>query len=228
MLHKIKDDAIFIADSHYNRQRIEFEVFIDNILDGKIITSELFLMGDMFDFLSYDVEYFKNINRAVIDKLNRLALKIDIIYLEGNHDFNLDRLFTNILIIPRDKQPYITQYKDKKIALSHGDIFTPFFYDIFCSIFRNHIFQMGLNKIDLNNTISQFSESFLIGKKICNSISKFDSFAQNRLKAYQSYDVDIVIEGHFHQGKRYKNYINIPSYACDEIYYQNNISVNLL
>ncbi len=228
MLLNISNDAIFIADSHYNNQRIAFELFLDTILTKQISTSQLFLMGDMFDFLTYEVDYFKNINQDVIDKLNILSKQIEIIYLEGNHDFSIDKLFPNIIVIPRDIQPLIAQYKDKKIAISHGDIFTPTLYNIFTFILRNDTLLRFLNFLDKNDTTSKWIENALIGKKICHDMEDFDKFAKNRLNLYNKYDVDIVIEGHFHQGKRYKNYINIPSYACDEIYFKNNVSLNLL
>jgi UDP-2,3-diacylglucosamine hydrolase len=156
MLLNISNDAIFIADSHYNNQRIAFELFLDTILTKQISTSQLFLMGDMFDFLTYEVDYFKNINQDVIDKLNILSKQIEIIYLEGNHDFSIDKLFPNIIVIPRDIQPLIAQYKDKKIAISHGDIFTPTLYNIFTFILRNDTLLRFLNFLDKNDTTSKW------------------------------------------------------------------------
>ena len=48
----------------------------------------------------------------------------------------------------------------------------------------------------------------------------FDTFAKKRLENYSS---DIVVEGHYHQGKiletKNQTYVNIPSLCCDKKYY---------
>ena len=219
MLLSLNDDAIFIADSHYNKQRLDFENLINDILSNKIKTSQLFLMGDMFDFLCDEVSYFKQINQTVISKINEISKNIEIIYLEGNHDFNLKKIFPDIVLIKRENQPFIIEYNDEYIALSHGDIFTPFSYNIFTVIIRNKYFMKFLNILDIKNFISKYFENKLINKEICHDLENFQFFAKNRTKLYKKYDaISYIIEGHFHQGKRYLNYINIPSFACDNYY----------
>ena len=219
MLLSLKEDAIFIADSHYNKQRIEFKKILDDILTNQIKTSQLFLMGDMFDFLCAEVSYFKTINQNIINTINQLSLDIEIIYLEGNHDFNLKDLFPNCTVVKRQNQPLILEYKEKYIAISHGDIFTPTSYNIFTAIMRNRYFLKLLNLFDIKNNISKYFENKLIKKDICHDFKDFDKFAQNRLDLYKKYDdISLIIEGHYHQGKEYKQYINIPSLACDNFY----------
>jgi len=219
MLLNLKENAIFIADSHYNKQRIEFQNLLNDILNSKIKTSQLFLMGDMFDFLCDEVSYFKTINQNIINTINKLSLDIEIIYLEGNHDFNLKDIFPNCIVVKRENQPLIIEDNEKYIAISHGDIFTPTSYNIFTAIIRNRYFLKLLNLFDINNTISKYFESKLIKKDICHDFKDFDSFAQNRINLYKKYDdTSLIIEGHYHQGKEYSKYINIPSLACDNFY----------
>ena len=214
----IKDDAIFIADSHYNKNRIEFELFLDDIIAKKIKTSQLFLMGDMFDFLSSYIKYFIKINQSVINKINIISLDIQIIYLEGNHDFNLQDIFPNVKVIKRENQPLIVQNQNKKIAISHGDIFTPIGYNIYTKIIRNNYILKLLNFLDINNIITKTLELKLIKKNICNKLDNFNTFALKRIEEYSHLKVDIIIEGHYHQGKSYEKYINIPSFACSNLY----------
>ena len=217
MLLNLQDQAIFIADSHYNKNRISFATILDDILNNKIKTTQLFFMGDMFDFLSDEIDYFKTINDNVVQKINNLSNKVEIIYLEGNHDFNLSKIFPNVKVIKREQQPLIIEYNDEYIALSHGDIFTPTLYNIFTSVIRNKYFLKFLNIIDISNFISKYFENKLIDKTICHKMEEFQLFAKNRINLYQKYDaISFIIEGHFHQGKRYLNYINIPSLACDD------------
>jgi len=219
MLLSLKDDAIFIADSHYNKQRIDLKNILDDILCKKIKTSQLFLMGDMFDFLCDEVTYFKKTNQKIIDTINKLSLEIQIIYLEGNHDFNLEKIFTKCLVVKRNNQPLIIEQNKKFIAVSHGDIFTPNIYNIFTSIMRNRFFLKLLNLMDINNNISKYFEEKLIVKNICHDFEDFNKFAQNRLNLYKKYDdLSLIIEGHYHQGKEYDKYINIPSLACGNFY----------
>ena len=214
----IKDDAIFIADSHYSKNRIEFELFLDDIISKKIKTSQLFLMGDMFDFLSSYIKYFININQSVIDKINIISLDIQIIYLEGNHDFNLQELFPNVNVIKRENQPLIIKNNNQKIAISHGDIFTPSSYNVYTKIIRNSYILKLLNFLDINNMITKNLELKLINKDICNKLNNFNKFAIKRIEEYSNLKVDIIIEGHYHQGKSYEKYINIPSFACSNLY----------
>ncbi|MGB3750812.1 MAG: UDP-2,3-diacylglucosamine diphosphatase, partial [Arcobacteraceae bacterium] len=130
-----------------------------------------------------------------------------------------------VKVIPRENQPIYTQYGTQKIALAHGDIFTPFLYNFYTSIIRNHFFMQLINAIDINNFLSKKVEKKLMNKKICHKQNNFLEFVNNRRKNYNSLcKVDLIIEGHFHQGYQSKNYINLPSLACDNRYlkYQNS------
>ena len=226
----IKNDAIFVADVHYNKKRDNFLQFLDDILKKNIKTSQLILMGDIFDFLSKEADYFIKSNKLAIDKINYISKNIEVVYLEGNHDYNLDKVFTSVSVIKRKYQPLIAKYKNKTLAISHGDIFTPSLYNTYTYIIRNHYLLKFLNFID-NGTLVKIIENKLMQKKICKEID-FIKLAQDRINKYSNIKVDIIIEGHFHQGKSYKNYINIPSFACSYSYGQiddiNNIIKTLV
>jgi len=228
----IQNNAIFIADAHYNKNRIQLEELLLQIKNEDIEASQIFLMGDMFDFLSQEIHYFKSINKKIILIINDLSLSHEVIYLEGNHDFNLCKLFPKINVISRENQPLKIKNQKKVIALAHGDIFTPFTYNLYTSIIRNHYLMKFINYIDTNNFITKYIEKKLIKKKICHKQDNFLAFVQNRIKSYNSlFACDVIIEGHFHQGYLCDSYINIPSLACDNRYmiYQNNqFSINTL
>ncbi len=206
---QIQSDAIFIADAHYNHNRQELFELLSHTR-----SSQIFLMGDIFDFLCGEIDYFIKQNYELITLIKHLSLSRQIIYLEGNHDFLLNDIFDKVIVIPRKQQPLIVTFEDNKVALSHGDIFTPISYNIYTSIIRNKYFLKFLNMIDFNNIISIYVNEWLKQKDICHDIDDFESFAINRISLYKNYNVDMIIEGHFHQGKRYKNYFNIPSYTC--------------
>jgi len=221
----IQDNAIFIADAHYNDKRTQLYKLLSLLQKETLSCNQIFLMGDIFDFLSSEIKYFQFINKKVISLINELSLQYEIIYLEGNHDFNLKILFPNIKVIPRKNQPIFIENGTQRIALAHGDIFTPFLYNLYTSIIRNHFFMQCINAIDINNFLSKKVEKKLMMKKICHKQNNFLEFVNNRRKNYNSLcKVDLIIEGHFHQGYQSKNYINLPSLACDNRFmqYQNS------
>ncbi len=215
----IKDGAVFVADSHLNKKNTQLIEFLNKISSSKIETSQLILMGDIFDFLCEDCKYFIGINKEIINTLNTLSKKIEIIYLEGNHDYNLKTIFPNIKVIPRKKQPLIVKYGTKTISLAHGDNFYDMKYDIFCKVIRNKSLIKFLNFCDFNYALSKKIEKKLLEKNICHKIKDFKHLAQQRVS---NYETDYVIEGHYHQGMTYhiknKRYINAPSLCCDKMY----------
>jgi len=228
----IQNNAIFIADAHYNEKRTDLFTLLSLIKNGEIKTSQLFLMGDIFDFLSGEIEYFKYINYKIITLINDLSISHELIYLEGNHDFHLHKIFPNINVISREDQPLYVENHKKDIALSHGDIFTPKSYEIFTAIIRNHKFLKFINSMDFGNTLSKFVEKKLMKKKICHKMNNFLNFVHQRIEKYDTFSkTNLIIEGHYHQGYISDRYINIPSLACDNRYmvYQNKqFSFNIL
>lgn len=212
---KLENNAIFIADAHYNSNRTEIFSLLRDIKNKNIITNQLFLMGDIFDFLSKEINYFKKINKKLINLINQLSNNIQIIYLEGNHDFNLKTIFSNILVIEREKQPLDIKQNNNIIYIAHGDIYTPILYNIYTKIIRNHYLLTFINIIDIKNFITKRVEEKLKNKYICHKQNNFNNFIEKRISKYKK---DIVIEGHFHQGLITPNYINIPSFACDKTY----------
>ena len=58
MYLSIKQDSIFVADSHFNEKNRELLTFLQKVESKEIITSQLFLMGDMIDFISGESKYF--------------------------------------------------------------------------------------------------------------------------------------------------------------------------
>ncbi len=219
MSFMLKENAIFIADSHYNKKNQELKELLLKIENKTLNPSQIILLGDNFDFLSYQTKYFVNINQELITLINNLSKSYEIIYLEGNHDYNLQKLFPNIKVINRENQPIVLKYENRKVALSHGDNFINWHYNLYCKIIRNSFLLNFLNFIDINNFLSKKIEKALENKNICHKIEHFEELVKKRV---QNYSEDIIVEGHYHQGKSYKignqEYINIPSLACQKSY----------
>ena len=219
MYLNIHESAIFLADSHFNKKNQQFLQFLQKIKSKEIQTTQLFFMGDMFDFISGESRYFIKQNKELIDLINELSSKMEIVYLEGNHDYNLQNLFSDVKVIKRERQPLFAKYKDKTVSLAHGDNFINWHYDLYCKVIRNSLLLKFLNLIDINYFISLKIEESLIKKNICHKINNFENIIKRRVSFYNS---DIIIEGHYHQGDTYetenKKYVNIPSLCCSSEY----------
>lgn len=220
MFLDIKENAIFVADSHFNQKNREFLTFLRKVESKEIFTTQLFLMGDIFDFISGESRYFVKQNVEVINLLNKLSKDIQIVYLEGNHDYNLKSIFPNIEVIKREKQPLEAILENNQtVSLAHGDNFINWKYDLYCSFIRNRFFLKFMNFIDINYFISKKIEKALLGKNICHKMKNFEELVSKRVK---NYNTQIVIEGHYHQGKTFiiddKKYINVPSLCCQKKY----------
>ena len=208
MFHKLKVGAIFIADSHYpHHKKSEFLELLKKIRDKKIKTPQLILMGDIFDLLVGNSTYLLKKFKNEIALLEDISKSIEVIYLEGNHDFYLKPIFKNIKTISIKNQPFIMEYQDITYALSHGDKFNMSLkYKIYTTLIRNPL----ILKI-LPDYVAKWQLNKMKSKKICKKIENFSNLAKNIAKNYSS---NFIIEGHYHQGLRVDNYFGLPSFGC--------------
>jgi UDP-2,3-diacylglucosamine hydrolase len=208
---EIKENALFIADSHYPHHGNDFLDLLKKLDKGEIETPQLFLMGDNFDLLFGYNDYIQTFSSKAIELLQKLSTKIEIHYFEGNHDFCLKELFPDINVYSRDEQPILFRLGEKKVAISHGDKYvTGFVYDLYCKILRNKTTLTLLKpfaKAIITDRIQKLSE-----KNICHAFNGFETRVEKILEYYK--DADLVIEGHFHQSKIIGKYISLPSLAC--------------
>ena len=162
MYLNIEEGAVFIADSHFNQKNKELLILLKRIENKEIQASQIFLMGDMIDFISGESKYFVRQNIEVIELINKLSQNVEIVYLEGNHDYNLKSIFPNINVIKRENQPLLAKLKnDETVSLSHGDNFINWKYDLYCKFIRNTFFLRFMNLIDINFFISKKIEESL-------------------------------------------------------------------
>lgn len=221
----LHEGAILVADSHCASWRTTFIDFLSALERGEIHTTQLILMGDNFDLLFGPVTQTLHDNRDSIERLNRLSQKMEIIYLEGNHDFRLTSLFPNIYVVGRSQQPLILSHAKQRIALLHGDLKVPFGYSIYTSLIRNRPILFCLNIINMIfkgiiiNTLSKQMQR----KNHCQKIQNFETIAARHSTAPWANECDVLIEGHFHQNRTFDldgvKYYNLGAFACNERYY---------
>jgi len=223
----VKSGAIFIADSHENENRENFWHFLCALKSGEIKTPQLFLMGDMFDFLAGECEFFVKFYERYVRAIDELGEKIEIYYFEGNHDFNLARLFKNVKAYPIGAQPVkFASECGESVLIAHGDIFLPFVAKYALRFLRVKIFLKTMNFFDkfLNFRLSKRILNKLKRKILDYKIQNFKNLAEAKMHRYNAfYEADVIIEGHYHQGEQYtigkQKYINVPSFACEQSYF---------
>ncbi|AJD02409.1 UDP-2,3-diacylglucosamine hydrolase [Campylobacter lari] len=219
----IKENAIFIADAHENENRRGFWEFLQALKDEKIQTPQLFLMGDIFDLLIYEVKATHDFAKAYIDLLEELADKIEVIYLEGNHDFNLAKFFKKVKVFSIKQQPLLCEFQDKTLVkLAHGDIFLKPFLQFCLKSLRNHYLLLFLNFLNIisKEKITQKILKNQNKKQLIRKIPHFSTLVKERLKYY---NIGFVIEGHYHQDVFLKNkdikYLNLATFAYKESFF---------
>jgi len=209
----IKENALFIADAHYPHHDETFLTLLHDIQNKKIKTSQLFLMGDIFDLLFGHNEYIQTFSEEAITLLQEISKTLEIIYLEGNHDFCLKEIFPHIKVYSREEQPIHFQLNKQDVFLSHGDRYeTGFGYNFYSKILRNKITLILLKPFE--KQIIDHRIKKLKVKKICGEFKGY----QKRFDVIRGhYPKDsLVIEGHFHQSLVHENYISLPSLACQK------------
>ena len=213
-LPAIADGALFVADSHYPHHGDAFLKLLQKLESGGVQTPQLFLMGDNFDLLFGYNDYIQTFAKDAIELLHKLSEKIEIHYFEGNHDFCLKDIFINMNIYTRDEQPIVFKLGEKKVAISHGDKYvTGFGYDLYCNMLRNKTTLTLLKPFE--KAIIDHRMKKLSAKNICHTFYGFEKRVEAILEHYS--EVDMVIEGHFHQAKVIGKYISLPSQACQNM-----------
>lgn len=207
----IKENAIFIADSHYPHHGDAFLKLLQNLETGELKSPQLFLMGDNFDLLFGYNAYIQTFSSQAISLLQSISKKMEIHYFEGNHDFCLQEIFPAIHVYKREVQPVEFSLESKKVAMSHGDKYvTGIGYNIYTKLLRNKItltLLKPLSQMIINDRLRKLSQ-----KDICKQFNGFEKRVEEILKYYVN--VDMVIEGHFHQARVIGKYISLPSLAC--------------
>lgn len=222
---QLHEGAILVADSHCAVWRPVFIDFLGALERDEIQTTQLVLMGDNFDLLFGPVTQTLHENVDSIALLNRLSQKIEIIYLEGNHDFRLTSLFPDINVVDRSQQPLFLTYQEQRVALLHGDLLVPFGYSLYTRLIRNRSILFFLNIINtlFNGIIINKLSQEMQGKDHCKKIKNFEAIAARHSTAPWADKCDVVIEGHFHQNLTFEigklKYINLGAFACNERYY---------
>jgi len=218
-----QEGAYIISDAHYSHLRPELLDFMRDIDAQKMRPTQLIFMGDIFDALFGSIDFTCKQNKEMITLINSISAKVEVLYLEGNHDFNIQKIFPLAKVFSIKSQPVRAVYEDKKLYLAHGDFDGDFFYRIYTFLIRSPFVLFFLKYIDIfsNHGILKKIDSHLRKKNDCKKFRGFKEFIQKRLAS--RYDCDYFIEGHYHQNDSFDvadfHYINLGAFACNQRYF---------
>ena len=225
---QIKPGAVFISDAHDNANKRNFLKFLRNLGSAKTLPPQIFMLGDMFDFLA-NTTFVCEFYAEYIEAINEISQKCEIYYFEGNHDFNLEAIFPHARVFANCAQPANFSFKGEKIQISHGDIFLPALTKFALLSLRNRAFLKFMDKIDcaLNFKISKMILKSQENKILYKKAENFKSYIEPKI---HNYTAPIVIEGHYHQDEILEfegvKYINLNSFAVSEKIYEVQNSQN--
>ncbi|MEM6723448.1 MAG: UDP-2,3-diacylglucosamine diphosphatase [Bacteroidota bacterium] len=171
-------------------------------------TSQLYLVGDVFDFW---FEYRKAVPKGYVRLLGKLAEWADggiaIDYFTGNHDLWMFQYFEEELGIPTHREPILRKHGQKNFFIGHGDGLGPgdFGYKRLKKVFTNKLCQKLFGSLHPNIGIQL--ANFYSGKSREQNDKEPDQFlgkenewlyqyAEQKLK--QQPEIDYFIFGHRH------------------------------
>ncbi len=105
---ELKNGAFFIADAHENDERQDFLAFLHALNEGQIQAPQLILMGDIFNMLVWQIHATHEFVAPYVNLLESIANKgTEVLYIEGNHDFNVASFFKKVKVFSLQNQPLI-------------------------------------------------------------------------------------------------------------------------
>ena len=222
-IQTIKPGAIFIGDAHAGASRPQFLKFLRALRSAQNLPLQIFMMGDMFDFLA-NTTYVQRFYEEEIALINELSQKCEIFYFEGNHDFNLREIFPRAKVYPNAAQPakFICE-SGEAVQIAHGDLFLPRLTQFALLSLRNRAF---LKFTDLLDRALKFKISKMIlksqeGKNLYKKMSNFKDIIAPKIDFYAA---NLIIEGHYHQDEILyfgeKKYINLCSFGVRSKIYE--------
>lgn len=224
MPHELKEGAVFITDAHYPRQRDEILALFDALLSSP--PPQVFLLGDMFEFLCPKLPYSLEYNKELTTKIDALSKITELFYLEGNHDYLLSGLFKSAKVYSIQNQPLLLSYEDKTAALFHGDMYEAAGYRLYSALIRNPfvIFILRILTLDVNGRFIKSLYKKLLTKNLCREFEGFEGKKREMLLHYPLTNINTVIEGHYHRRVSFEEngvrYEALGAFACNKSFFK--------
>jgi UDP-2,3-diacylglucosamine pyrophosphatase LpxH len=185
-------DAIVISDLHLGSDNCEarqLRWFLEEIQCGNLATRRLILNGDVFD--SIDFRRLRKHHWKVLSLLRKLSDRIEISWINGNHDGPAE-IFSHLLGVDvRDEM--ILESGGRRILLHHGHRFDEFIdsHPILTAL-ADAIYRL-LQKVDRSHRFAKLAKSK--SKTFLRCAQKIESKSIERARKL---GCDAVMCGHTH------------------------------
>ena len=209
-----RDTIFFISDAHFGVAAGEpdnrVKLFGELAADMRGCASDLFIVGDLFDFW---IEYRFAIRPDYFTVLHELRSLVEsgvkVHYLAGNHDFALGAFLEETIGISIYYGSLDLILQGRKVHLCHGDgiLKQDVGYRITNSLLRNKTFQKLYKVIHPNIGValgafcSKTNRKYSTLRLTPEVIEKYRQTARLRMKQKES---DLVIFAHTHHGEIHK------------------------
>ena len=198
--------SCFISDLHLDHKREEIKKAFFKFLESEASEFEnLYILGDLFEVWIGD-DFEDDFTREVISELKKFSLKNkNIFIMHGNRDFLLGEKFAEKCGAKLISDPLILDKEEKKIMLSHGDIFCT--DDVEYQSFKEKVRNEKWQKEFLSKDLKDREE---IAKNLRNESAMKNSKKEDYLmdvnkteveKIARENEVEILIHGHVHRPK---------------------------
>jgi len=198
--------SCFISDLHLDHKRKDIKKAFFKFLESEASGFEnLYILGDLFEVWIGD-DFEDEFTSEVISELKKFSLKDkNIFIMHGNRDFLLGEKFAKKCGAKLISDPLILNKEEKKIMLSHGDIFCTddLEYQNFKEKVRNEKWQKEFLSKDLKDR-EEIAKNLRKESAMKNSKKEDYLMDVNKSeveKIAQENGVDILIHGHVHRPK---------------------------
>ena len=208
---------VFISDLHLSPNTFENnQLFFSLLNKWENSIDALYILGDFFDYWVGDDD-----DNAFIAEIkagfSKFTKNTPIYFLGGNHDFAVGKQFAKDTGIQLIKDCTVIKHQDKKILLSHGDIFCSLDigYQRMKKVLQNPILVYILRKIPLKWRYAIKNKLEKESNSTYNQIKpeKYKIVDSTITKYMLKYSANIVIHGHTHDPGHYKVNLSNGYYA---------------
>lgn len=196
---KIRVDTIVISDIHLGSETARPKQVQEMLQSFEF--RRLILLGDIFDDLNFKRLKKEHWNLlSYIRKLSKPERKIEVIWVEGNHDEGLINIMSHLMGIEVYKE-YEWIFHDKKYIAVHGHQFDRFLNE---NVIISSISSFIYNKIQKYDRENQAVSRF-IKRKSKGWLRLSNKVADRAIEFALRKSCDLIICGHTHQALHKKS-----------------------
>ena len=205
-----RGDIVIISDSHFKQREEKNLKILLNFLSSLNVsnTKHVVFAGDVFDFIAFFNSFFINYWSAFFSCCQKLKNRgIEVVFIEGNHDFGLEHFFSNALkssfTLGGDMMLSFSHPTLGVVQIGHGD-------NIVCP--SNYLPFRRLVKSKITQTISKYLVPgrlmfFIFGgwAKISRKKDQYRFISREKIISHvkdflhsQNKKTDVLVLGHVH------------------------------